>query len=272
MPEIASLHPIVVHFVVALLFVGVPLRWVGLTGKVPWASPAARLLLLVGAAASVGAVRSGEAAHGPVEAMPGTRAMLEEHEALGEQASRIFLAVAALELLGYGLRRNRYGRAFVFGSALLGTAGLQVLSHAGGHGGDLVYAYAAGVGIRSGSDEDVGRLLKAGLHHQAQQDRVRGRPAEAARLMDEMLLRWPDDPEVVLAAARSALEDRGDPVGARALLESLPGGQGSFRIEVGLLMADVLDASGEESRARALLNSLAAEFPGNDRVRQRLQR
>jgi len=68
MDPLAPLHPQVVHFAIALLFLGVPLRLLSLTGKVPFAKHAATTLLLLGTIAAVVSVKSGTAAHGPVSA------------------------------------------------------------------------------------------------------------------------------------------------------------------------------------------------------------
>src|SRR5437667_246247 len=73
MPNLAFYHPQIVHFVLALLGAGVLLRWMALTGKWPWTSPAAAALLLAGTLAAVAAVKSGTDAHGPVERIPGAR-------------------------------------------------------------------------------------------------------------------------------------------------------------------------------------------------------
>src|SRR5439155_6234425 len=59
MPNIAAYHPQIVHFTIALLVLGVAFRWVSLTGKVPFASPTAATLLLLGAIAALLAVHSG---------------------------------------------------------------------------------------------------------------------------------------------------------------------------------------------------------------------
>ncbi|PYQ46741.1 MAG: hypothetical protein DMF78_25540 [Acidobacteria bacterium] len=74
MPDLAPYHPIVVHFAIALLIAGAVLRWLSLTGRVPFASPAASSLLLVGMAAAFVAVKSGMAAHGPIERIPAATA------------------------------------------------------------------------------------------------------------------------------------------------------------------------------------------------------
>ena len=65
--HMGALHPQVVHFTIVLAIVGVALRLVSLLGKPAFASPAATTLLLLAAVSSVVSVRSGTAAHGPVE-------------------------------------------------------------------------------------------------------------------------------------------------------------------------------------------------------------
>ena len=73
MPSLAALHPQVVHFVVALIIVGVLFRVLSIGIRAPWLSPAALALISLGTVASVVAVRSGADAHGPVERVPGAR-------------------------------------------------------------------------------------------------------------------------------------------------------------------------------------------------------
>src|SRR5690606_2299150 len=70
MPDIGVFHPQIVHFVVALGIVGVVLRLVSLTGKLPWTRQAATVLLLVAAVSAVAAAKSGDQAHGMVERIP----------------------------------------------------------------------------------------------------------------------------------------------------------------------------------------------------------
>ena len=38
MPDIAHFHPQIVHFAIVLLLAGVVMRWISLTGKVPFAA------------------------------------------------------------------------------------------------------------------------------------------------------------------------------------------------------------------------------------------
>ena len=103
MPNLAANHPQVVHFAVALLLLGVAFRLISLSGKVKFTNHAAATLLLLGTLAAVVAVKSGTDAHGPIERIPGARAAVQAHEDAGIDTRNIFLAVAAIELIAFGL-------------------------------------------------------------------------------------------------------------------------------------------------------------------------
>ncbi len=96
MPDIGTFHPIIVHFVVALLFVGVAMRVVSLTGKLSFTKSAATVLILLGTVATILAARSGDDAHGPAERIPGARDAVHEHEEAGrhEEAARLIKELA----------------------------------------------------------------------------------------------------------------------------------------------------------------------------------
>lgn len=273
MPSLAPFHPQIVHFVIALLVVGVGLRVVSLTGRVRFAGPAAATLVVLGTVAAFAAVQSGTAAHGPVERIPGVRAAVQAHEAWGERARNVFVVVAALEILGVGLvaARHRLAPLALWASALVGAAGLVVLYEAAEHGGELVYAYAGGPGLRSGTAEDAGRLLAAGLYVQAMKDREAGRREDAAALIAIGARRFATDPEWHILAAESLLQDRHDPRGALERLAALRlPDDPRLRVRAGLLRAAAEQAAGDAAAARATLERLQAEFPTNAQVRRRL--
>jgi uncharacterized membrane protein len=273
-PNIAPLHPEVVHFVVALLIVGVLFRLVALTGKVKFAGPAATTLIVLGTGAAVVAVASGERAHGPVERIPGVRDAVMEHEEWGERTRNLFLVVAGLELVALALRNPRQRRVAHIVTGVVGLAGLGVLYTAADHGGDLVYAYAGGPGLRSGSPTDVERLLVAGLYNEAMVDRREGRSEEAARLIEELVRQRPDEPDVRLLAAESLLQDRQDPTAALAALRgmTLPADDARLAFRRGWLEADAYEAAGFADSARAVLQSMATAFPTNRRLEERLKK
>jgi uncharacterized membrane protein len=277
MPSLASWHPQVVHFAVALLLVGVLFRWLSLTGRAAFTGPAAALLLLAGTAAAVIAVQSGTDAHGPVERVPGARQAVIEHEEWGERARNIFLVVAALEIAALALARRsaRITKGLTVASALVGLAGGVSIYEAAEHGGELVYSYAGGVGIRSGDTTDVSRLLLAGLYHSAQQARARHDSASAAELFAEIARRFPDDTTARFLAIESLVHDRNDGKAALAALAalarlSLPPGDQRLRLRYDFLKADAFLAAGQPDSARATLDQLARDFPVNARIKDRL--
>jgi len=276
MPNIAPFHPQIVHFVVALLFVGLVLRIISLSGKLKFTNHAAATLLLIGTVAAWFAVRSGTDAHGPVERIPGTRDLVIEHEELGKRTRNFFLAVAALELAALGLARKqtlaRYGRYALFGSAIVGVAGAFPLYEAAEHGGELVYSYAGGPGLRTGDPRDVERLLMAGLYNQSQADRRAGRHAESARLVAEMAKRFPSDTTVRFLHVESLLRDSKDYPAALSAVNAITMAptDARWRARQATLKADVYLALGKPDSARAALAPVVAAFPQNVRLKAKL--
>lgn len=274
MPGIGVYHPEIVHFVIALLILGVVLRLVALTGRMAFAGPAAATLLMLGTLASVAAVKSGTDAHGPVERIPGARAAVVEHEEWGERTRNIFLLVALLELVALGLaaRHNRHSRTASIASALVGVIGLGVLYEAGEHGGELVYAYAGGVGTKSGEPGDVNRLFIAGVYQQAVQDRAAGRGEQGAALIDMAAARFPQHAELQLMAIEWTTDVRKDPGAALQRLDalSIPSDDTRLRIRAGLARAGALAAQGNVDGARGVLQTLKNEFPTNANIQRRL--
>lgn len=276
MPELgplAALHPQVVHFVIALLVVGVLLRLVSLSGRVAFAGPAALTLLLLGTGAALVAMKSGTDAHGPVERVPGARDAVEDHEWWATWTRNVFLLVTLAELAALGLKRWQKEKLAHFASAGLGVIGLVCLLETGEHGGRVVYGHAGGVGIREGKPEDVGRLLLAGLYFEAQVDRKAGRPEDAAVLIELAAKRFGSDTEVQLLAAESQLLDRQDPAAALAALGriSVPPDKRRLRSRHAILTADALAASGQKDGARAALQQLLAEYPDDPRLRKKFE-
>jgi uncharacterized membrane protein len=275
MPSLSALagaHPIVVHFAIGLLVAGVLLRLVSLAGRWAFPGPAAATLLLAGTAAAALAAKSGHDAHGPAERVPGARAAVQDHEKWGDWTRNVFLVVAAAELVALVLARRGKERPALLASAGVGVIGLVCLIQAGWKGGNLVYSYAGGVGLRRGDPEDVGRLLMAGLYHQSQVDRKAGRAEDAASLLEFAQRRFPNDVEVQLLVAESQLMDRKNAAGALSALGTIvvPKDVPRLRARHGLLMVDALVASGQTDAARAALQGLRAELPDHAGVKRKL--
>jgi uncharacterized membrane protein len=274
MPDLGFYHPIVIHFAIGVLTVGVLFRWTSLTARVAFAGPAGATLILLATLAIVVAAQSGEAAHVAVEAVPHMTGAVRAHQAWGERTRTLALLLAGLELLGLTRRGRPYAPRIAYASAAIGLAAVLSILQTGKLGGELVYAHAAGVGIRSGAPEDVARLLLAGLFEQAEIDERAGRAEEAAGLFELAAQRFPDDPAVQVRAAEARLEDRHDPAGALEIL----GSRGPttddprLRFRRASLTAEALDATGRPTEARAVLEGLRAAFPDDARVRRRLAR
>ncbi len=275
LPNIAAIHPIVVHFAVSLLFVGVGLRFLSFWPKARFATSAAALLLIGGGIATVFATESGLDAHGPAERIPGAAQAVRTHEESGELTRNIFLVVAALEIaglmLGADTKKKWRTRAHVT-AAVVGLGGLVSLFETAEHGGELAYSYAGGIGTRTGDVEDVERLLVAGLYHQAQADREAGNSEGAARLFEELALRRPQDPSVQLLRAQSLLSDGGDAEGALTLLAGIrPGESTRLILRKALLTADVYVALARTEDAIEYLTGIQRQFPENGRLRTRIE-
>ena len=199
MPEIASFHPQLVHFVVALLIVGVAARvmsLIPLPGRITFVGAMAATLIFLGTIASVLAVRSGLEAHEAVEGIPGIRPVVSEHEEDGERTRNIFLVVSLVEIgvLAFATRKPAVARGLRVLSAVVGVVGVVFLFETAEHGGDIVYEHAGGPGLRTGDSSDVRRLLVAGLYNNAVLDRKAGNSEAAATRIDELQRMMPAEP------------------------------------------------------------------------------
>jgi uncharacterized membrane protein len=260
-----------VHFAIVLTMVGVAFRIVSLLGRPAFASPAATVLILLAAVSSYVSAESGTAAHGPVERAPGARPAVTAHEEWGERTETAVLVLGAVELLSIALRRWPKVGVLRWTSAVVGVAAVVSVYQAARLGGELVYAYAGGVGIRSGDPHDVERLLLAGSYHQAMAARKAGRLDEAADLIAATARRFPTDPEVTLLAAESQLRDRHDAQAALSQLAgvTVPDGSRFLRLQMAFLKADALEASGQRDAAVAELEARGKTFPA-PRIQQRI--
>jgi uncharacterized membrane protein len=228
----APYHPIIVHFAIALTMAGVVFRLLSLPrGRFAFANAAAAALLLAGSVAVLLATLSGDAAHSPVERVPGSAPAVKEHEESGEWARNIMIAVGVVEILALVFARRGRARPFQFASAVLCVVGAAVVVRTAQLGGDLVYSYAGGVGIRTGDPQDVRRLTLAAAHHQAELDRKEGRPQDAASIVAEAARRFPNDPGVQMMHADSLLRDRGDAAAAQALMQQVKLPEGDARLK-----------------------------------------
>lgn len=264
-------HPIVAHFPIALTYVGVGARLLWVLFKRDWLSHAATALLAAAALGAFVAAFTGERAQPQVERVPGSREVAEEHEDWGKRSRNLLIGIALVELgaLAVSGRRQRVLR---YVSAAAGVVAMFFILETGEEGGELVYSYAGGVGIRTGDAADVERLLLAGLYHQAQRDRTAGRAEDAANLTRELARRFPNDSSIRLLAVESMIRDARNPVAALAVLDSIqpPKTSRSLYLDAAILRADALNALGQRDSAQKVLNALTVDFPTSARLRAKL--
>lgn len=138
------LHPMAVHFPVALLLTGFALHartlW---KGDGEWTAPASRWLLWLGTAGAWVALGLGLIAERTAPHVPNAWETLAEHENLAYWTCGIFTAVsgAAFGLIRKGECAPRWCRASL---TLVWSAGLAALFATAQYGGELVYDHNMG--------------------------------------------------------------------------------------------------------------------------------
>jgi len=142
-PGPEGLHPIVVHFPIALLLVA-PLFVLLWLLRRPGMGAAALLVMLLGTGSLLAAMATGEEAEDRAEAVAAAKATLESHEELAETTRNVFagLTIAfALLLAAPKLIRRELPRA-VGALFLLAYVGCLLLVVKTGHeGGRLVHEF-----------------------------------------------------------------------------------------------------------------------------------
>ena len=139
------IHPMIVHFPIALLITSVAFDAVALWWRPEKFREAALVLLVLGVLSAGLAVVTGHFEEEAVEHSGIPEQVLEIHETLGFATFWVFAVVLALRsAVHFGFIREKYKLTLV-----LGMAGVIVLLVASYFGGDLVYGYGAGVSLHS---------------------------------------------------------------------------------------------------------------------------
>ncbi len=150
MLDLTHLHPMIVHFPIALLIVGFVCECVGIVFKKKLFTDSALLLLVIGALGAVAAFLSGKyAGEGLIEA--GTlKQAVETHEQAAELS--MWLAVAATIFRVVLAFLKRYSGPLRWISLALFFAVVLAIARTGFYGGELVFKHAAGVTL------DIGQI------------------------------------------------------------------------------------------------------------------
>lgn len=145
-----NIHPVVVHFPIALFLTGFVLDVLGHLLKRETLQRVGAIVLVLGAVGALAAMLTGQFAEESVEerlSAAGER-VLDTHEELGKLTAYLLLGVAAVRLLlatGW-LARWRWAVGAALAIYLIaGVVGVGTLTVTGYYGGELVYRYGAGV-------------------------------------------------------------------------------------------------------------------------------
>jgi uncharacterized membrane protein len=274
MPEIGVFHPQIVHIVIVGAGLGILFRWVSLTGKLTWTSPAATTLILIGAVTAWFAVTSGDQTHQLSERIPGVVRAVQTHEDAGHDTRNVLLGLGLIEIVALLKWVKKYQRWVYIASGVVGVAAAYNIYESGRLGGELVYSYAGGVGMKSGDTTDVNRLLIAGLYNRAQLSRSEKNAEAAAQGFAELAAKFQNDPTIKLLAVESMLIDAKNPAAALAALAKIPVPADTERTytRYHLDKANAFVGLSQKDSARAILTALAVKFPQSQRIKTELEK
>ncbi len=154
--DTVHLHPMIVHFPIALILVSFFTEVVSVFTKSEFFSKAALYLLVLGALGAIASYITGSLAGDGVEEIGSLKTALEKHD----DAATLALWV----IIGAGLIRSFMAyRGWLKGrlrwvAVVVSLAAVITIARTGYYGGELVFKHAAGVQIELGSDiPDNGR-------------------------------------------------------------------------------------------------------------------
>ncbi len=148
-PEwMTNIHPLIVHFPIALLFIAVGADLAGLILKrYTWIKPATLWLYVFGALGTVGAYISGKQAADVVNFPPPSYPVISEHADLALYTMIFFIAYAAVRLFTYWKKWDQRTAIAVL-LFLIAGGGLGLIQQTAEHGGELVFRFGVGMVVQ----------------------------------------------------------------------------------------------------------------------------
>jgi len=133
------LHPLIVHFPIALLVTATVIEIVNLFLKKDYLGKTTTILFVVGVVTGIASYMSGDPAEEFAEQKWGEviESTVELHETMALVSLIIFGIIAAIKLFGKKLKLNAH--LIVALAVLLGIAGSSTLAYTGHLGGKMVY-------------------------------------------------------------------------------------------------------------------------------------
>jgi uncharacterized membrane protein len=137
------LHPIIVHFAIALLSVAVICDFLYLISQKENFRQISNYLLVIGTLSAVGAVLTGNQAFKVIEMTPEIEKLVNDHRSAGQLAMWIFIALTGMRFLL--IKLQWFAKPFKWIYYLFGMVALVFLFRTGLLGGKMVYIHGVGV-------------------------------------------------------------------------------------------------------------------------------
>ena len=141
--DITHLHPMIIHFPIALLFVGFLADAVGLVFKKEFFTKSGFYLLILGTLGVVAAYLSGNLAGEGVTEAGALKEALEIHEDAATLTLWLMIGAALIRIAIVGLKK--YIGIYRWFALAIFFIGVLSIARTGFYGGELVYKHAAGV-------------------------------------------------------------------------------------------------------------------------------
>jgi uncharacterized membrane protein len=148
MIDISHIHPMLVHFPIALLIVGFFSETIGVFIKKEFFSTAGFYLLLLGAVGVVAAYITGDNAGDGITEVGALKMALETHE--GAAFITLWLAVIAAIVRTVIVAFKKYSGVYRTVAYIIFLCAVLSVARTGFYGGELVYKHAAGVQLNLG--------------------------------------------------------------------------------------------------------------------------
>jgi uncharacterized membrane protein len=150
MPDLTHIHPMLVHFPIALLIVGFLSETIAILFKKEFFSTAGFYLLLLGATGVGAAYLTGQQAGDGITEVGSLKTALETHEGAAELTLWLVLIAAAVRIATAVFKK--YTGIYKAAAYALFLCAVLSVGRTGFYGGELVYKHAAGVQLNLGLD------------------------------------------------------------------------------------------------------------------------
>jgi uncharacterized membrane protein len=147
--DLTHLHPMIVHFPIALLIVGFLSDIVGLLTKRDFFTQTGFYLFTLGAVGVIAAFVTGDQAGDGIIEEGALKQALEIHEEAATLAIWVTSIAAVFRIALFLLKK--YSGVLKMVSLALGLLAVMAIARTGYYGGELVYKHAAGVQLDFGS-------------------------------------------------------------------------------------------------------------------------